>query len=738
MTSPHEVLATDRPNRPWEIAGLAFTLFCCFWAYHDSFSAPMGGDDNATVINNPNIRSVWPLSRSMGAPANNPLTARPVVSLTFAFNYMNGGLEPFGYHVVNFLIHGLATLAFYFLVRWLLSNSSLKTFGQDSQAIALCSTMLWTLHPLHTETVVYLSQRTELLASLFLLLTLLFASMSWKSWTWGGLSIISCGLAMGSKEIVVSTPILVVLLDLAFYGDRLQASWRRRAWLYVALCLTWGVLAACLATTTRVGSVGTHHGVSTWEYLQLQSWTICRYLRLAVWPVGQSTDYGLSSDALGNVPFMPGAAVVVALIFATLFAWVRCRPLAFLGTVFFFVLAPTSSFLPIYTEFAAERRMYLPLMCVIAAFVGFVFWVRQRIDGEPLEYRPWLMGGLVVLACVLTYITARRTQVYNSKETVWADAVEKGPWNTRAYFFWAQQIQLDGRPREALQVVRECVSANPNNALAHVNLGRMLVEQNQFDQAFECYKKAYELNNQLEVVHFNLGIVMMAKGDFEAAEPLFERTLELDSDNKLAHYNLGNLQSVRDPERAIEHFRQAIEDDLRYGQRSRRRLAETLASMGKHEEALKEFRNVTEWVPADPKPWIGMGKIAIASQDYDLARSQFETAHELAKTDSQERDSALQHLNVVMALRKLEESPNDTAANKVMASYYIQDQPLRALKHMEVVLRQNPGDFVAWYQTGVIQLSRNKTAAAKNAFQAALAINPKFSPAQQQLDNMNK
>ena len=231
--------------------------------------------------------------------------------------------------------------------------------------------MIWAIHPLNTEVVDYLTQRTESMMALCLLASLYAAIrslMQRRTVFWQIAAVIACACGMLCKEAMVVAPLLIVLYDRVFFFDSLRSALAARWRLYAGLALTWLVLLAMMVPGPRSGSVGFGAAITPWDYLLNQAVMIARYLCLAVWPRGLVVNYGPPvSYRLADVWWQ--AAMVIGLVAATLAAF-RWRPaLGFLGAWVFITLAPTSSFVPIATEVGAERRMYLPLMAVAALLV---------------------------------------------------------------------------------------------------------------------------------------------------------------------------------------------------------------------------------------------------------------------------------------------------------------------------------------------------------------------------------
>jgi len=259
-------------------------------------------------------------------------------------------------------------------------------FAAAGPWLALAAALLWTLHPLQTECVTYLSQRAETLMGLFYLLTLyavIRGSQGPWSAVWYAVAAAACLLGMASKEIMASAPLCVLLYDRAFLAGSWRAAWRRRWKLYLALGGTWLYLGYLILTAHgRGGTVGFGLPITPWQHLRNQFVAICLYLRLAVWPHPLVLDYlGFWVHRFGEAA--PYAVVVAGLLAATLAALWRRPKVGFLGAWFFLVLAPSSSVFPL-VETVAEHRMYLPLAALVVGAV--VTWLIVRGTGQILHH----------------------------------------------------------------------------------------------------------------------------------------------------------------------------------------------------------------------------------------------------------------------------------------------------------------------------------------------------------------
>jgi protein O-mannosyl-transferase len=555
-----------------------------FAIYWNSTTAPFAFDDDHAIVVNEQIRH---LSTSL-APTEqgSPLAGRPLVSLTFAINYALGGLNVRGYRLVNISIHVINALLLFGVVGRALTAGQINLAPRKAApyTFAFAAALIWMVHPLVTEPVDYISQRTELMMAMFFLLTLYTGGSALAGHRSSGgtrptLSVICCALGMTCKETMVVAPVVVLLYDRTFTFGSFREALRGRGWYYAALCATWLLLVALLWSSPRGDSAGfAGASVSPWTYLLDQSEMIVRYLRLAFWPRGLVLDYG---EPL-HVTFAdvaPYAIAVATLLAATIIALVRNPPLGFLGAWFFLTLAPTSSILPISTEVGAERRMYLPLMAIVTAVVVVVRrFVGTRVRGSRIAF--------AVLAVLLSLGTVQRNREYLSGLTLWQTVLDRWPPHARAHRNLAAELKLANRPDEEIVHLRAAVKDLP------------------------------EIGNVL-------GLELLALGrNAEAADELrtYVRDYPRDAD---AWANLGNAFSAlgRNDE-ALQAFQRAVAIDPNSGL-SQRNLALQFLQQNDFDNAVAHARDAARLTPNDPAAHNLLGLALIGQQKIDEAIAEF-------------------------------------------------------------------------------------------------------------------
>ena len=454
------------------LAALVLLALAALAAYHKSFSGPFIFDDRTAIVENPDIRHFATTLREDPQIDTSTAVGRPLLRVSLWINYAWGGQEVRGYHVLNLVLHILAAWTLWGLARRILESPPLRDrYGKEAWGLALAIALLWTVHPLQTESVTYVVQRAEILGGWFYLLTLYSvvrsaSAVGWRVSAWSVAAVASCLLGMASKETAATAPLLALALDRVFFAPSWKRLWELRRGLYGALACTWIFQALLVvASSGRKGTVG-FGLVHWWEYALTQPYYLCRYLALSVWPSALTLDYGTYlARTVGEVA--PYAAVVLLLLALTFVGLWRKPALGFCGLWFFLILAPTSSVVPIATQTGAEHRMYLPLAGLIGLGVvgGYTLW---RWAWRDLPGRLWV-GSVLVLAVGVTALGARtvaRNEEYRSEVSIWRSVVDRWPINPRAHNNLGSALSSAGRtsgPEAALRL-------EPNFADAHYNL----------------------------------------------------------------------------------------------------------------------------------------------------------------------------------------------------------------------------------------------------------------------------
>jgi len=335
------------------------------------------------------------------------------------------------------------------------------------------------------------------------------------------------------------------------------------------------------------------------DYLRTQFGVVLHYLRLVFWPKPLVLDYQdwQIVREFSAAAVVPGF-IIGAMVLSTIWGLRRLAWWAVPGVLFFAVLAPTSSVLPVFTELASERRMYLPLAAVIVlvVFAADAMWRRftTRVISDLKLRRLVPITLLFIVTAGLGYMTWERNRDYRTEVEIWADTVAKRPANFRAHnnlgaalaskdryseavgpYREAVRLKQDyqsayrnlgtalsilGRDREATEALNKALALEPDDAIGHYTLGNVYLRTNDLDNATRAFQRAITFDPGLLPAYGNLGLLSMQKGDFNGAEQYFQTMLKLAPERTEPYVVLAELRTAQGrTDEAAQLYRQALQ-----------------------------------------------------------------------------------------------------------------------------------------------------------------------------------
>ena len=662
--------------------------------YCNSFGGTFVFDDGGSIVENPNIRQLWPIWDVFDAQPGQTVAGRPVLSFSLAVNYRISTLNVWSYHLFNLTIHILTGLLLFGIVRrTLLSEGLQERFGQASTSLALICSLVWLVHPLQTGSVTYIVQRAESMMGMFYLLSLYCAIRGFSSPNsrrWYAAAITACALGVGTKEVAATIPLMILLYDRIFVTRSFKETLARRWGFYVGLGCTWVLVGALAWFAPRGGSVGFDDpNLTSWVYAMTQCKIIVsHYLKLIFWPVGLTLDYGWPI-AKNFTEIAPYAVVLGGLLAGTVLAIWRRPRLGFLGVWFFVILAPSSSFLPILTEIAAEHRMYLPLAAVVVAVVLGIYSLGKHLlarsvnlgqqRGKLAARLGYGLAGLVVV--LLGLGSAGRNDVYQNSFSIWDNTLANRPNNYRAYNNRGLAYRDQGNHDQALRDFTTSIGLKPTYAKAHNNRALEHSDNGDHELAMRDFNEAIRLDKKFYKAYINRSLEYSDIGEDDLAIQDLNYAIKLNPTYWQAYSNRGfTYARMGKYDLAIRDFNLALEIDPAnidiYGNR-----AMAYWDLGKFERA---FADLNKAIKLDPQNALGYNNLGFAylrNGDYDLAIANFDQAAKLdpesIKAYNNRATAHAKNADYASAVRDLRKSleldPEDPLTHKQIS---------QALKHI--------------------------------------------------------
>lgn len=512
----------------------------------------------------------------------------PLTVLSLALNYRISGYQPASYHWFNLLLH-LANTGLVFAFVWMLSRRRFWT--------AVATSLFFGIHPMHVESVAWISERKDVLYAFFYLLGLIayLRYLGRRRWVWFAGCLAAFVLSLASKPAAVVFPFTLLALDYFLRRtDRIRLVLEKLPFLMLSI-------AAGLLTFKAQQASGAVAPVGTWslfEKLLFASYGSLMYVLKLFVPVGLSAIYPYpeGSSSIGRDFY--GALVAMLVAFpAMLFVCRRLRPVLF-GWAFFFInILLVLQFFTVGRAVMADRYTYVPY---IGLLLALTWWLDERPRpgnaGVPARF---MIGAVLIAMLPLSlYQTWTRCSVWKDSETLWTDTIRKFPHRIDvAHCNLGLALATQGRLDEAISQYREAIQLGNDYPEAHNDLGAALAAQGKLEAAVSQYREAIRLKDNYVDAHNNLGNALAAQGKLEEAISHYRKAIRLDHNNSKSHYNLGAALTTQGKlEEAISHLREAIRLDHNFGA-AYNNLGVALIRMGRFEEAIPQLRRALELEP---------------------------------------------------------------------------------------------------------------------------------------------
>jgi tetratricopeptide (TPR) repeat protein len=563
-------------------------IFLTFTAYYPALYGGFIWDDPLQFRNNPLMTTpggLWRIWTTTESPQYYPLT-----QTTFWIERRLWGLQPMGYHLVNVALHSGNAILFWLLLR------RLKIKG------AWLAGAIFALHPVHVESVAWISERKNVLSGFFYLLALLsylgHEDKETGKKRWYAFALLFFSLSLLSKTVTCTLPVSLIIIRW-MRGKRINMDYVRNLIPFFLIGIVMGLVTVWWEVQ-EVGARGDEWSLGALDRLVLSGRVVWFYMIKLFLPVRLIFIYPrweIDATALFQWVYIAGAAAL-ALTFFLLRRRIGRRPAA---GVFFFVvtLFPALGFFDVYPfqySFVADHFQYLASMGVIALGVGSAAWGLERWY---LNRAGVVLGVMVLL--VLGILTWRQGYIYKNEETLWRDTINKNPgtWmaHTNLGIFYEKRERLD----DAFKEFQITLRLRPEDEEAHYNIGLAYYRKGRLDEAIKEYKEAINLNSEYIEAYNNLGLAFLDLRMFDKAIKEFETALRLKPDYAGVHNNLGLSYAMKGQfDEAIEEFQITLRLNPYYGD-AHNNLGAAYLDLGMFGEAIKEFKAALRLKPDNLK-----------------------------------------------------------------------------------------------------------------------------------------
>ncbi|MBT8037301.1 MAG: tetratricopeptide repeat protein [Verrucomicrobiae bacterium] len=452
------------------------------WTYHPVHSfGYIDYDDPAYIADNPyvnsgldvqNIQWAFTFEESKGLPVYDGIQNlyHPITWISHMIDVeVFGVASPGAQHIVNLAIHLIAGVLLFFIFLKLLKN----------HVVALATAILFCIHPLHVESVAWLSERKDTLSALFAFASILsyqfYAEKQSRSYQVS--SVVFFVLALLAKPSVVILPGILMLLDQyqRHQMNKLDVEFLKKQCVHKLPWIIPSIVAALAAIYFQQG--GSHgyfmHGMSLGDRIVLIPTRLSYYLYHTFSPTGLSFHY---APPPFSAPLI-SACCSIGLIVLTVFCYrVRMRfPLAIFALLWFYVcILPMSGIVHVGTSFIADRYTYLAIIgifaCVSAALIKYL---PQRLA--------YIALTLIVLTCV--WLAKQQTQTWKDSYALFSNAIEAQPRSAIGYVNLGAKYKLDGQLDKAAPLFEKAIEISPHDYIAYHNLAQIHLAQKQWSRA---------------------------------------------------------------------------------------------------------------------------------------------------------------------------------------------------------------------------------------------------------------
>ncbi len=598
--------------------------------YSNSFFCSFHFDDDFFIVYNPAIRNIYNFQRIWGY-----WYSRFFTFLSFAFNYHLNGLNVFGYHLFNFLVHLVSAILVWWLTLLTISTPAMNDqligkegnkITQHANLIALLAGLVFVSHPIQIEAVTNIWQRAASMAAMFYLASV---CLYVKSRCMGGqagvcmgvptnrlyciLSLIIAIVAMFTKENAVTLPLIILFYERTFLNIKGRLDWKHISpFLFILIIIPLTLLLSGSETFQN------HHGdlripggvITPLHYFLTEFRVMLTYIRLVFLPINQNLDYDYPIyKNIFELPVLISFLFLITIFYFTKLSFFKYRLVSFFIFWFFLTLTIPESFFTM-KDVIFEYRLYLPLVGYSIFLVGGAYYL---IGKNNIKMMVIILSLLIACNSVLTY---QRNKVWENDITLWNDVVQKSPYKARPY----------------------------------VNRGLAYAKQGNLFQAILDFNKGVRIEPNFIIAYYYRGLCYYKQGKLTQAISDFTKAIEMKPDYSQAYYSRGGCYDKQNNfPRATFDYSKAIEINPQYAEAYNNRAA-IYGEHGKLIQAISDFTKAIEITPNNASIFLNRGVVYYQLKKFDRALKDVYKAEELGAVVNPKFISVIKQVSLVNRL----------------------------------------------------------------------------------------
>ncbi len=661
----------------WTIVVAVFSVVG-FAIYSTAVGNPFIWDDFTLVTNNKAIQG-WGgfFQLFKGNVVEQSSFYRPLQMFSYLLDYQIWSLNPRGFHLTSIALHIATAISFGWLVSLLVKD----------RWIAVLAGLLFLVHPVHNEAVVYISGRADPLMALFAILSaalyVRFDQRGQKADAVG--AIILLFLALLSKEYALILPFLLLGYHYVF-----RSSIKGRV-LYPMLTLAAGYFILRMLNVVGVADMHVKTQTILLQRLPATFYAMFEYLRLLILPYDLYLGYGQKLFAWSHPKVIAGAFIYVALWSAAVGSRKR-YPIVSFGLMWYLIgLLPVMNLYPI-NAYMAEHWIYVPSM---GLFLVAAYGIRRLYERVPVK-DPVILGASVFIL-IMSLLTLKQNFTWKDPIAFYERIVEINPRFVKAYNNLGKLYSAQEDYARAAEYFRKTFEIQPRFEKGYHNYAVCLAKLNRVDEALKYYNQALSINPNFAPTYNNLGALYLDLGEYDKAEQYVNKALSIKEDIPKAYYNLGIIEQKRgNQERSAAYFAKALQLDPGYVS-AQNNLGAVLSKTGRHENALRQYLQAVE---KDPNNFTALNNIGIIyGQMGDIEKS----IQYFAKALGVKSDFADAHFNIAFAFARKRSFG-------------------QAMRHYQDAIRHDPEHLQAINNLAIIYAGQGNFAGAEQLFEQVLKL----------------